>query len=375
METRKYARIFLNIVIPILTFYLICGWGPRFLLFFMPFVIGWIVAFIANPLVRFLEKKLRIVRKHSSILLIVVVLALVISGIYFLTGWCFKEGVEFAKALPALYESVRGEVTAAYTSIERLVSFLPADMEQSFETMMDSLGGQIGEFLQEIATSAGSVVARKIPDVLVNLIVVLLSSYLFLAEHDKLTERVSGVLPDSVKRYGSFLKKDIRAVIGGYFMAQFKIMFVIGLVLFVGLLFLGVHYSIFLAIGIAVLDFLPMFGTGTVLIPWAVIKLFGGEYAYGAGLAFLYVLTQAVRQVIQPKIVGDSLGLPPLTTLFFLYLGYKFRGIAGMILAVPVGLIFIKFYEYGAFDSFFSNIKLLCEEIQKLRKDGQEEHK
>ena len=163
--------------------------------------------------------------------------------------------------------------------------------------------------------------------------------------------------------------------IGGYFMAQFKIMFVIGLVLFVGLLFLGVHYSIFLAIGIAVLDFLPMFGTGTVLIPWAVVKLFGGEYAYGAGLAFLYVLTQAVRQVIQPKIVGDSLGLPPLTTLFFLYLGYKFRGIAGMILAVPVGLIFIKFYEYGAFDSFFLNIKLLCEEIQKLRKDGQEENK
>lgn len=375
MEARKYVRILLNIVIPILTLYLICWWGPRLLLFFMPFVIGWIVAFIANPLVRFLEKKLRIVRKHSSILLIIVVLALVISGIYFLTGWCFQEGVEFAKALPVLYESVRGEVTAAYTSIERLVSFLPADMEQSFETMMDSLGGQIGEFLQEIATSAGSVVARKIPDVLVNLIVVLLSSYLFLAEHDKLMERVAGFLPDSVKRYGSFLKKDIRAVIGGYFMAQFKIMFVIGLVLFVGLLFLGVHYSIFLAIGIAVLDFLPMFGTGTVLIPWAVIKLFGGEYAYGAGLAFLYVLTQAVRQVIQPKIVGDSLGLPPLTTLFFLYLGYKFRGIAGMILAVPVGLIFIKFYEYGAFDSFFSNIKLLCEEIQKLRKDGQEEHK
>ena len=104
---RRYARLILNIVIPILTFYLICGWGPRFLLFFMPFVIGWIVAFIANPLVRFLEKKLRIVRKHSSILLIVVVLALVISGIYFLTGWCFKEGVEFAKALPALYECVR----------------------------------------------------------------------------------------------------------------------------------------------------------------------------------------------------------------------------------------------------------------------------
>ena len=112
-----------------------------------------------------------------------------------------------------------------------------------------------------------------------------------------------------------------------------------------------------------------MFGTGTALIPWAVVKVVTGEYAYGAGLLLLYILTQAIRQIIQPKIVGDSMGLPPLTTLFFLYLGFKFRGIAGMILAVPVGLIFIKFYQYGAF-VFPSPAVSHCEEKnQKLRKE------
>ena len=86
------------------------------------------------------------------------------------------------------------------------------------------------------------------------------------------------------------------------------------------------------------------------------------------GLILIYVTTQVVRQIIQPKIVGDSLGLPPLTTLFLLYLGFKVRGIAGMIMAVPIGLIVINFYKYGAFDSLIENVKLLIKEIHEMRR-------
>ena len=199
------------------------------------------------------------------------------------------------------------------------------------------------------------------------------SSYLFLAEHDVIVQRIKEVMPGAVKRYAGLIKKDVRKVIGGYFMAQFKIMFVVALVLMGGLMLLGVHYWAVLAVAIAILDFLPMFGTGTVLIPWAAVKLFTGDFAYAAGLGLLYVLSQAVRQIIQPKIVGDSMGLPPLTTLFFLFLGYRLRGLAGMILAVPVGLIFIKFYEYGAFDSLINSVKELAREIEEIRHgDGKE---
>lgn len=362
-------RIFLNILIPVFTVYAVCVWGLKLLVFFMPFVIGWIVAMIANPLVRFLERKIKIVRKHSSMVLLIAVLALVVFGLYFLVGWGIREMKDFVEALPGLYRTIQEDVTQAYRSLSRTFNFVPEDMENSFGQVMDSIGASIGEFLQNLATSAGGAVARTLPEVLVNVIVTLVSSYLFLAEHDVLVEKVRRLMPESVKRYGVFLKKDTKALIGGYFLAQFKIMFVVAVVLFAGLLLLGVRYSFIIAIGIAILDFLPMFGTGTALIPWAVVKVVTGEYAYGTGLILLYVLTQAIRQIIQPKIVGDSMGLPPLTTLFFLYLGFKFRGIAGMILAVPVGLIFIKFYQYGAFDSFLHNAKLLVKEIQKLRKE------
>lgn len=150
-------------------------------------------------------------------------------------------------------------------------------------------------------------------------------------------------------------------------MAQFKIMFVVGAMLLAGFLILNINYAFLLAFLVSMLDFLPLFGTGTVLIPWALIKLLSGKYALAAGLALLYVLTQVVRQVIQPKIVGDSMGLPPLWTLIFLYLGFKVHGISGMILAVPIGIFVMNLYHYGAFDPLIGNIRLLAEEVQLLR--------
>ena len=140
------------------------------------------------------------------------------------------------------------------------------------------------------------------------------------------------------------MKRDAKGLIGGYFLAQFRIMCVVALILAAGFLGAGVSATVSCwRFWTAILDFLPIFGTGTVLFPWAVVKLFAGEYAYATGLILLYILTQVVRQIIQPKIVGESMGLPPLMTLFLLYLGFKLRGLTGMILAVPVGLVFIKF--------------------------------
>ena len=94
-------------------------------------------------------------------------------------------------------------------------------------------------------------------------------------------------------------------------MAQFKIMAVVWLILTAGFFILGVSYGPLWALLIALLDFLPVFGTGTALIPWGIIKVLGGEYAFAAGLILIYVLTQVIRQLVQPKLVGDTVGLNP----------------------------------------------------------------
>ena len=367
---KKYLRIILNIIIPLTGLYLVCVWGPRVLGFFIPFVIGWMIALIANPLVRFLEKRLKIVRKHGSMLIIAGVLALIISLLYFVLGKAYVEIREFIGDLPALYDSAAAEIRGAVQNGNRMFEFLPDEFRTAVMQFTENIGTYVGDLVSKAAAPTVEIagnVAKGIPNVLVNTVITILSSYLFIAEQDKILAWMRRYAPKFVLRYAEYLKKDARGVIGGYFLAQFRIMFVVAGILAVGFLFLKVKYGLLLAVLISLLDFLPVFGTGTALFPWAAVKLFTGEYTYAAGLLILYVVTQVSRQLIQPKIVGDSMGLPPLLTLFLLYLGFKVNGIAGMILAVPIGLIFINFYKYGAFDSLIKNVKLLIRELNAFR--------
>lgn len=372
-DVKKYLRMILNIVIPLAGLCLVCFLGPKLLSFFMPFVIGWIIAMIANPLVRFLERHLKLVRRHGSMVIIVGVLVLVIGLLYLAITWIYSELAGFVGDLPLLYENALREISNAIQNSQKLLTYLPDSLQKPLLEISNNLGGTIGTLFSKAAAPTVEIagnVAKRIPNVMVNTVIMILASYLFLAEREKILRVLRAVLPPFVFRYMDYLKKDARGLIGGYFLAQFRIMFVVAAILAAGLLILGVKYSLLLAIFIALLDFLPIFGTGTVLIPWAVVKLFSAEYPYAVGLILIYITTQVVRQIIQPKIVGDSMGLPPLLTLFLLYMGFKLSGIAGMILAVPIGLVFINFYKYGAFDSMIENMKMLIKEISEFRKGG-----
>lgn len=162
---------------------------------------------------------------------------------------------------------------------------------------------------------------------------------------------------------------NLKYAVGGYFKAQFKIMAVVFLMLVIGFMLLDVNFIFLLAILIAFLDFLPFFGTGTALLPWAVYKFLVGNYKMTVGLLVLYGVTQLVRQLIQPKLVGDSLGMNPLLTLVFLFVGYRTGGLFGMIFAVPVGLIVINLYKAGAFDYILDDVRILAEGVLSLREN------
>ena len=369
---KRYLRMILNIVIPFLGLCLVIFLGPRLLRFFMPFVVGWILALLANPLVRFLERRVKLVRRHGSMLIIIAALAIVISLFYGAGLLVYREMGSFLADAPEIYQSVIAEIEDALQNGRKLAEYFPQNLQPPLLAFSDNLDGLFGKLVSRAAEPTVQIaghVAKSIPNLLVNMVIIILSSYLFLADRESIMRWLKEHLPAFVFRYIEYMKRDAKGVIGGYFLAQFRIMCVVALILAAGFLVLGVRYGVLLAFLTAILDFLPIFGTGTVLFPWAVVKLFAGEYAYATGLILLYILTQVVRQIIQPKIVGESMGLPPLMTLFLLYLGFKLRGLTGMILAVPVGLVFINFYKYGAFDSMIRNFRMLMEAIQKFRRE------
>ena len=369
---KRYLRMILNIVIPFLGLCLVIFLGPRLLRFFMPLVVGWILALLANPLVRFLERRVKLVRRHGSMLIIIAALAIVISLFYGAGLLVYREMGSFLADAPEIYQSVIAEIGDALQNGRKLAEYFPQNLQPPLLAFSDNLDGLFGKLVSRAAEPTVQIaghVAKSIPNLLVNMVIIILSSYLFLADRESIMRWLKEHLPAFVFRYIEYMKRDAKGLIGGYFLAQFRIMCVVALILAAGFLVLGVRYGVLLAFLTAILDFLPIFGTGTVLFPWAVVKLFAGEYAYATGLILLYILTQVVRQIIQPKIVGESMGLPPLMTLFLLYLGFKLRGLTGMILAVPVGLVFINFYKYGAFDSMIRNFRMLMEAIQKFRRE------
>ena len=370
----KYVRILLNIMIPIAAVVLICTVGVAVVRFFLPFLIGWFIAMIANPLVHFLDKKVKILRSFSSIAIIVVVLGGIVAALCWMVSWLGKQVVDLMENLPVLESAMRNQASVLEDKMTSFVEVLPLEISVSINDvgtkLIDYLAGYIGNISRPMISAAGGFVSG-IPSALVYLIVTILSAYFFLTDKEKIGKTVADVMPDSFKEKADLMKSRAARLVGGYFFAQLKIMFLIYVILVIGFLILGVDYAGLIALLVAVLDFLPVFGTGTVLIPWTIVELIMGNYLLGAGMLVLYGVTLLGRQLLQPKLVGDAMGLNPLAALFFMYLGFRFSGITGMILAVPIGMMFLELYHIGVFDRFLENCSLLVKGIHRFRNGGE----
>jgi len=367
---RPYWKVLVSLLISVSGTVLIIWLGIKGLLYFMPFAIGWFISFIANPLVVWLEKRLKIVKKLGSVIIIVLVLGLIVLIGYLAISKLVEEISLLIQNFPEIYSDLETTLGQLGERFAGVFSRLPQGIQEGLSTMADNLDTKAGDMIAGISqptmTAAGNI-AKRIPSMLVATIVTLVSSYFFIAERDEVINWIKSISPRGLQRRTTMIIDNLKQALGGYFKAQFKIMGVVGVLLFIGFLVLRVNYSVLLAILIAFLDFLPFFGTGTALIPWAVYEFFAGDFVTGVGLLVIYAITQLVRQVIQPKLVGDSMGMNPLATLIFLYAGYKMGSFLGMILAVPVGMLVINLYKAGAFNYILDDLKILTEGVLKLR--------
>ena len=201
----------------------------------------------------------------------------------------------------------------------------------------------------------------------------LLSSYLFIAQRTEVIAFFRKYVPEGFRTKWMVMYRSLTGAVGGYFKAQLKIEIWIYFLLLVGFMVLRVKYSALIALGTAFLDFFPVFGTGAVLWPWALVKVLGGDYKMALGLMIMWGVGQLVRQLIQPKIVGDSIGVPALPTLFLLFIGYKMGSVVGMILAVPAGIIVANMYQAGFFDTTIASVRILIEGFNHFRKLEEED--
>ncbi|MCH5256412.1 MAG: sporulation integral membrane protein YtvI [Lachnospiraceae bacterium] len=370
-EMRIYIKAILNILTTLVALVLCIFLLPWLIAFFMPFIIGYVISLIAAPLVRFLEEKLRIKRKAVSAFVIIAVLAAVVLLVYGVGARLIRETDSFINEIPALWKNVENEFNQVGANLSGLYKRLPVGLQNRFINVGNELERYFSDFISGIGmptfTAVGNF-AKQLPDIFMAIIMTLLSSYFFVADRAYLSEFVNKYMPQSIYYRINIVRRSFKNAIGGYFKAQFKIEIWVYLILFIGLMILGIDYAFVIAVGIALVDFLPVFGAGTIMIPWAVVEILGGRYKTAVGLLIIWCVGQIVRQVIQPKIMGDSIGFHPIPTIFLLYIGYRVAGIIGLILALPIGIIFINLYEEGVFDTTKESINILVEGFNNFRR-------
>ncbi len=372
MEKRKiYLKVLVNTLIAIAVLLFVVFLLPRLLHFFLPFVIGWIIAMIANPLVRFLEKKVRIVRKHSSALIIIGVLAAVVGIIYLAGSLIIKEVVQFSADLPNLYKQINEGFTLFTSRLSKAGELLPGDSRVVFNKLSATIAKIAAEFVAGMnvpTISQAGDVAKNILDGLFVAIVTILSAYFFIADRDHLVSLLRKGTPYAILEKFDMVTDNFKRAFGGYFRAQFKIMIVIWFILFIGFTVLKVNYAFLFALVVAFIDLLPFFGTGIVMMPWAVYEFVVGEMGTAIILVVIYLICQVVKQVLQPKMVGDSIGISPLSTLFFMFIGYRIGGLFGLIIGIPIGMVLVNFYDSGVFDSLLDGYKMIIHDLSEYLK-------
>ena len=304
-------------------------------------LISWPVLYFAD----LLNKKTKIHKKVWTLILLLLFTAL----FFAFASFCVS------KLIGELYRLVGGEgelITNLSNAYDDVLSFLAKHFpkltgriaDSGFENRLyDFISAQSGEISLFLARAA-----IGLPGVVFFAIVTFLASYYFACDNRRIKDRISAFLPDvwdkRLRRLFRAAKKSFVSYLraGGYMMLLTFFEVLIGLIL------LRVSYPILLALLVSALDFLPVLGTGVILAPMGAVALIRGDLFTGFGLIMLWGVTTLVRQLVEPKIVGKSLGIHPLFSLFSCYVGFKLLGAAGLILLPIVFSVLggvIKEYE------------------------------
>jgi len=368
-----HLRIIVNLLCTIGVFAILLLVVPRLLVFFMPLLIAWVIASIANPMVRFLEDKVKIMRKHGSAFVIVFILLLVGALIYLAIYATVFQISSLVRDLPQLYDSIAGELQRSLAEIHKKVDFIPGNLEDILGKKNEKLESMVLSYfdslkVQNSISTVGSM-ASSVIDYFVLFVLTLMLSYFFVAQREKVKSTFRKCIPQGVKDFWNMALDTCLRALAGYLKACFKIGIVIFFLLwFIFGVVIGVKYSALLALITAVLDFLPFLGTGIIITPWAIYCIITGEYVTVVILAAAYVISLVAHRLLEPKLIGDSVGMSPFATLVSMFICYRLIGMWGLIVGIPIGMILMAFHEQGVFESQIRGIKILAHDINEYRK-------
>lgn len=331
-----------------------------------PFLISFFFAVLLQKPLRWLDKKTK-KKCHTlwSLLLVLLSLLIILGPVITIISLIAKEIGGFVSYLMGQLNDLPSFLATLEREILNLLKFLP---EGIYTSVSDSISEVFGRMINNFDLSALGIdmkaitsglttgvtgiysVVKNIPSALIGIVIGIVAWIFFTKDYNYIVSFIKLQLPEGKKNLLSEIKQIFSKTVLKMLRAYGLIMLITFLELFLGLSILnwiGVmdnNYVVVIALAIAVFDILPVAGSGGILIPWALISLVMGNYTQALGLIIIYVIISVIRQYIEPKIVGTSLGVHPIVTLAGLYFGLKLFGFLGMFI-VPITVMTIKAFN------------------------------
>ena len=336
---KKYAYYVLFATVGVILFYIFFKYV---LAIIMPFLFSYMVVCVLRPLIDKICKKTRASRFFVTMFVLILCTAMFITAsVLILIAISEQIGNIFDSIMENLSKE-NNVVTVVFDFLTGIEEKLPFAKKLSDSTTHSFVTEVIMEGVKSLSISlTGKITAviSSLPEIILGVFVIFLSLFYFAKDYDKIGGAIIAHLPPRIATMLPGIKNDIILVVTRYIKSYLLLLLITFAELFSGFMILDIENSFVLAIIISVVDFLPVLGVGTVLIPWSVILYIDGQSGLATGLLVLFGISYLVRQYAEPRIISAQMEVHPLVTLFAMYAGLKLAGLTGLIFAPLVAFI------------------------------------
>ena len=334
---------------------------PPLLNLFLPFLLAFVAATLLAPLVQKFAK--RVGGWNFWSMLFVVLMLLAVTGILVYAGYYLVSQVtDLIRSWTSIREGITDMLNQVSQYLSNNVHFTSTDTEEyilgHLQDGLSWLTGKISTWAPTVVVGVGNL-ASGIVSVLISLLFFIVAAYFMTADYPGLRKRLIAWVPDIIRPHMRHVKEAAGSAMFGYLRAQLILSGVVLVIVFVAMLIFRQPYSLLIAIATGIIDIMPFFGSGAILVPWGVICLLVGNLKKAVFLLILAFALFLFRKLAEPKVVGNQTGLSPLLSLISIYVGMKIGGVAGMILCPIACMVVIGLYGMGFFTPTIQDFRML----------------
>ncbi len=343
----KEAKLNFLINIVFYTFIaVIVYYSVKFLfVYLLPLLLGTAITVLVQKPAKFISESIKIKKGYCALILVILIYLTIIALFTFLL---FKFGVylsDLATSNFDFFNEIGKSISNISLEFKNITEKMPVHFSEFLKNTTDRLLENIATYMSDFAKN----VAKSMPMFITTSVVTIIASCYIATDFDRFLISLNSVISVKYRKALLVLKTILKDNIFKLFIGYIKLLLITFSELVIGLLLLRVERGVVLALIISLLDLMPVFGTGTVLIPWAVYSIICEKYFFGIGLIILYSIISLVRSIIEPKIIGKQIGLHPLIALISVFIGLKLFGFIGIFI-VPLSIMLIyKLFDNGFF--------------------------